>query len=910
MSTSRAGSATDAAVERRRVRGWLLIAGTLVLAIAVFNVEHGVRLAQLEHALAAERTANAVAAQLALALHREESRVHQLLDAELAVLAALSAGTDTEAQVETVAARLREQFPDLLALRAAQAAPPQTRSAAAGVTTELVAHHPAAASMDAASQAPRPVLAHQVQVRGTPLMMHRRSEELLQATAPAWAQVRLMQDGRSWPLATQPAAQAAPAADAPATAMAAQPEPAVTASAPIPHPGAAGWQVAVHRPWGLATLPSLLPSVVASVLLVGLTAAGGLRLWRWSRRREKGLLREQHRLTANQRKLEAVLDSTTDGIVMLDAQHRIELLNPAAEVMFGRLEADVLGTPITGLLPELPMPASLDSHAPLPAVYDAQALRAGVDRFPTRIAERRLVLDDGPRRLLLVQDLTEQERQAEQMAYLEQRDVITGLLNRSEFERRMARLLAEAAGSETSHVLCYIDIDQFKVINDTAGHAAGDALIGQLAKIIEVKLRVAVLVGRLGGDEFGALFADCTEAEALAVCEDLMQTVRNFLFTWREHSYDVAVSIGLTAFLPEHESPEAELAKADVACHMAKHEGRDRVHVYSDSDVSLIRHHGEMHLVSAITQALSTGRFRLYAQPIIPLAGAEPGGGRTHYEILVRMLDEHGELVAPDAFIPAAERYILMPAVDRWIIHQLFSTQHERMRRWHREHPGQFLFAVNLSGTSVSDEGFLPYLRRQFEVHEVPPAAICFEVTETAAMRNLAQARRFIGSLAALGCSFALDDFGSGLSSYGYLRELPVSYLKIDGSFVRDMHNDPVNYALVASINQVAHVLGLKTIAEWAENEFIINQLRALNVDFVQGFAIGTPLPVVGCDADFTADMLATARPADDAAAAADAQGADDSDTGPMTLADTGAGIGAGREPPAATGSTGSNSHG
>ena len=342
------------------------------------------------------------------------------------------------------------------------------------------------------------------------------------------------------------------------------------------------------------------------------------------------------------------------------------------------------------------------------------------------------------------------------------------------------------------------------------------------------------------------------------MCDDLMHTVRNFLYTWRERSYAVAISIGVTAFMPDHESPELELAKADVACHMAKREGRNRVHVYNDDDMSLSRHHGEMHLVSAISQALSAGDFRLYAQPIIPLGstGSVPcaGAQTTHYEILVRMLDEHGQLVTPASFIPAAERYILMPAVDRWVIHQLFSTQAQGLRRWHRHHPGDFLYAVNISGTSVSDASFLPYLKRQFELHEVPPSTICFELTETAALRSVSQARGFIRTLGELGCSFALDDFGSGLSSYAYLRELPVQYLKIDGGFVHNMHLDPVNYALVASINQVAHVLGLKTIAEWAENDSIIAQLRALSVDFVQGFAIGSPLPVVDAVAGISAD--------------------------------------------------------
>jgi EAL domain-containing protein (putative c-di-GMP-specific phosphodiesterase class I) len=352
----------------------------------------------------------------------------------------------------------------------------------------------------------------------------------------------------------------------------------------------------------------------------------------------------------------------------------------------------------------------------------------------------------------------------------------------------------------------------------------------------------AALLARLGGDEFGALFVDCSEADALDRCEGLMQTIRNFLFTWRDRSFDIAISIGLTAFQPENDSAAAELAKADVACHMAKHDGRDRIHVYRDGDTSVIRHHGNMHLVSTISQALSSGRFRLYSQPIMPLAGAP--GRPLHYEVLVRMLDEQGDAIRPDQFIPAAEQYILMPAVDRWIIHELFSRQAELLRSWQAARRGEFLFAVNLSGTSVTDDSFLPYLRRQFEVHRVPPATICFEITETAAMRDLETARAFMQALTDMGASFALDDFGSGLSSYNYLRELPVSYLKIDGSFVHDMNVNPVNHALVASINQVAHVLGLKTIAEWAEDASTINQLRALNVDFVQGFAIGVPLPL------------------------------------------------------------------
>jgi EAL domain-containing protein (putative c-di-GMP-specific phosphodiesterase class I) len=268
-----------------------------------------------------------------------------------------------------------------------------------------------------------------------------------------------------------------------------------------------------------------------------------------------------------------------------------------------------------------------------------------------------------------------------------------------------------------------------------------------------------------------------------------------------------------------------------------------------------VRRHGDMRLVSTISQALNDGRFELYAQPIAPVAPSS--GSQNHFEVLVRMLDGSGEQLIPDRFIPAAERYILMPAVDRWVINRLFSLQAENLRTWHASASEGFLFAVNLSGTSVTDEGFLRYLKRQFIDWDVPPSTICFEITETAAIRNLASARAFMQELTALGCTFALDDFGSGLSSYGYLKELPVDYLKIDGSFVRGMAEDPVSYALVESINQIGHVLGLKTIAEWAEDKNILNQLRALNVDFAQGFGVGKAIAITDLAlADATAPLI------------------------------------------------------
>lgn len=577
-----------------------------------------------------------------------------------------------------------------------------------------------------------------------------------------------------------------------------------------------------------------------------------LALYAWVHSQNRSALKERIDLRESRLKLQAILSATTDGIILTNLQGRVDLFNPAAEMMFGRLTEDVLNANVFKLLPEFFSSESAatllqqgDAEQVPPMVLESKARRKGGQDFPVRLWVNSVRFDEAPYLLIVVQDLTEHERNEEHLVYLEQRDVLTGLLNRREFEHRLTAIVADPErGPDCPHVLCHIDVDRFKLINDTCGHEAGDELLKQLAILVKAKLASAEIIGRFGGDEFVVLFRNRNAEEVRDICDGLTQTVRNFLFTWRDQSFDVAISIGLSEFTPESESTSNALSKADVACHMAKSHGRDRIHVYHQGDVEVVRHHGDMHLVSAISQALSDGRFHLYAQPITPITATH--SGRRHFEILVRMIDEAGASVIPDQFIPAAERYILMPAVDRWIVNRLFSLQAENLRAWHQIEPDSFLFAVNLSGTSVTDDGFLRYLKRQFTDWDVPHQSICFEITETAAVSDLEHARAFMQELSALGCSFALDDFGTGLSSYAYLKELPVDYLKIDGSFVRGMSEDPVNYALVESITQIGHVLGLKTIAEWTEDKSTLTQLRALNVDFAQGFSVGEPVPV--CD--------------------------------------------------------------
>ncbi len=599
---------------------------------------------------------------------------------------------------------------------------------------------------------------------------------------------------------------------------------------------------------------------IALGLVLALAAGfGGWGLARWARRPDAP---PSLTPTSNEATLRAVLVGTTEPMVLVDPQARVRLLNPAAEILFGCLSEDIAGNRLQALFPELcdaqgsaAVQAQLAAGGPslAPAVRETQGRRSLGQRFPVRLWVRGLPLDGAQYLLITVHDLAEQEQQCDELAYLRSHDLLTGLLNRQEFHSRLGDIAAAAAPGAVApgpqRVLCHLDMDQFTVINHICGTAAGDKLLVQVARLIEAKLAPAELVARLGGDQFAVLLPGMDLDAAIDLCDGLMQTVRGFLFSWHDCAYDIAVSIGISPWDPASAPPDLALGRADAACRLAKRGGRNRIRVYREGEAEATRLHADMRLVSTINQALNRGGFSLFAQPIARL-GKHPGEppGERHFEVLVRMIDGSGELVVPSRFIPAAEHYILMPTVDRWIVQRLFSLQAENLRAWHQANPGQFLFAVNLSGTTVTDAGFLRYLKRQFADWQVPYPSICFEITETAAVGSLELARAFIEELSALGCRFALDDFGTGLSSYAYLRNLGVHYLKIDGSFVRGAVDDPINRAMVESINHMGHILGLQTIAEWAENPATLTLLRDLGVDYAQGYALGAAIPV----AEFT----------------------------------------------------------
>lgn len=425
--------------------------------------------------------------------------------------------------------------------------------------------------------------------------------------------------------------------------------------------------------------------------------------------------------------------------------------------------------------------------------------------------------------------------------HLAYHDSLTGLANRHHFELRLKESLEDARDRGTVHALLYIDLDQFKVVNDTCGHGAGDELLRQLGLLLQGQVRQNDVLGRLGGDEFGLLLASCPVERAQSIGAGILQAINDFRFTWGGKSFAIGASIGLVP-IDGHSATEAELlAAADIACYAAKDLGRNRIHVYDRDDCELLRRRGEMHWVSRIREALEQDRFVLYWQSIVPLSGYYPSVPKGS-EVLLRLRDEDGTLVAPGAFLPAAERYNLASAVDRWVVRALLD---------HLASDGcshavlQPVVFVNISGATLNDDGFFAFLREELRRTGVPPSRLCFEITETAAVANLNRAVTFIRGVRGDGCRFALDDFGAGLSSFSYLKTIPVDFLKIDGSFVRDMTDDPMDRAIVEAIAHIGQSVGLKTIAEFVESKAVLQSLVNVGVNWAQGYAIHRPEPLV-----------------------------------------------------------------
>ena len=441
------------------------------------------------------------------------------------------------------------------------------------------------------------------------------------------------------------------------------------------------------------------------------------------------------------------------------------------------------------------------------------------------------------------QDVTQEHNLTNRLHFQARHDALTGLINRRELEERLQRVLETAHREDSGHALCYLDLDQFKIINDTSGHIAGDQLLRQLSGVLTASVRKRDTLARLGGDEFGLLMEHCSLEQAERVAETLREAVEQFRFVLDRHTFSIGVSIGVVPINAASGDLTEILSNADNACYAAKEEGRNRIHVYKPHDLDLLRRQGEMRWVTRLSHALEDNRFELFYQSIVPAASTTRTGIHLpgcRLELLIRFIDEHGEWVPPDVFLPAAERYNLCLRLDRWVIENAFAWLRATADRLEN----LSMCSINLSGHSLSDQDCLQFIIHKLRDSDINAHQICFEVTETAAISNLSGAVRMIQTLRELGCKFALDDFGSGLSSFAYLKTLPVDFLKIDGTFVRGIGDDVTDQAMVRSINEIGHVMGKQTIAECVESETALQQLKAIGVDFVQGFLIDTPRPL------------------------------------------------------------------
>jgi diguanylate cyclase (GGDEF)-like protein/PAS domain S-box-containing protein len=549
-----------------------------------------------------------------------------------------------------------------------------------------------------------------------------------------------------------------------------------------------------------------------------------------------------------------VLQSIGDAVITTDAAGQIQYINPIAAQITGWRADQAIGLPLSQVFRTVnevtrEMAENLVekvrssgkvvglTHPTLLVTRDETECTIDNSAAPIRDRNNQMIGT-----VIVFRDVTQHHYLARKLSWQASHDSLTGLVNRHEFEQQLAEAITSVREQEQQHVLCYLDLDQFKVVNDTCGHVAGDELLRQLAALLQQRVRTADTLARLGGDEFGILLHQCSLDAACRIADGILKTIQSFRFAWQNNTFTVGVSIGLVAINLDSGDFNLVLSAADAACYAAKDQGRNRVHVYQADDRELVRQRSERQWVARLSNALQENRFLLYRQVIVPI-GQTADGKTHHHELLVRLVSETGEIVPPMAFIPAAERYGLMPAIDRWVINRFFASY--AMLHPDPQSPHDFLYTINLSGASLSDDRFLEFLREQFEHYAVPPQVICFEITETAAIANLARAVQLIGELKQMGCCFALDDFGSGMSSFAYLKNLPIDYLKIDGYFVKNIVNDSIDSAMVECINRIGHVIGLHTIAEFVESDAILGKLQELGVDYAQGYSIGEPTPLL-----------------------------------------------------------------
>lgn len=545
---------------------------------------------------------------------------------------------------------------------------------------------------------------------------------------------------------------------------------------------------------------------------------------------------------------EVTLQSISDGVITSDLDGHVVYLNPVAEKFTGWSLPEAQGRPLVQVL-RLEDEAGAVVIDPLALCLEAREQvnvpgpvsllnRDGVREFAVELRLSPISENDDQLRgvVLTFHDTTDLATLSHRLFYQSSHDALTGLINRHEFEARLELAMTHCQNDGQESALCHLDVNQFNVVNNTCGHVAGDELLKQLAARLRATVDEEDVVARLGGDEFGVLLENCSLVKAEKIAANLLNMAKEFRFSWKDKVFDISICLGLVPISTSSGSITDVLSAADAACYLAKDQGLNRLHVFEQDDLALTRHKGEMQWLQYIREALDNNRFQLFHQLIQPLAEGADTDAR-YSEILLRLQREDGEIITPNLFLPAAERYHLMPAIDRWVVHHALQLLAEQAGE-------PVSYSINLSAQSLCEDSFLEFVLSELQESGVAPERVCFEVTETAAIANLNRAMQFITELKNKGCRFALDDFGSGLSSFSYLKNLPVDYLKIDGIFVKDIDTNPIDRAMVEAINQIGHLMGIKTVAEFVTTASVMKEVQAIGVDFGQGYHIAKPEPV------------------------------------------------------------------
>ena len=545
------------------------------------------------------------------------------------------------------------------------------------------------------------------------------------------------------------------------------------------------------------------------------------------------------------------LDSLGEGLITTDSHGHIDFVNRIAEELTGVSRTEAAGKQLTELV------SFVDEHdrRPLPDPVKScmtSARRVSLGRRALMLAratgeERSIELSAAPivaergevnGVAVVLHDVTELRGLARQMSYQASHDALTGLINKREFERRLAESIEVARGGAQTHIMCYLDLDRFKAVNDTCGHLAGDNMLREVATLLRDAVRDSDTVARLGGDEFGILLLSCPLQKARQIASDLCRSVNEYRFVWKDRIFSIGVSVGLVEVGRESGDIEDVMSAADSACYVAKQNDGSHVHVYSARDEAVARHSGEIQWLQRLQSALRDGLFELYAQPIV--AAREGGADGPALEVLLRLRDESGRAAAPGEFMQAAERYRLMALVDRWVVQTALAALASGAIRL----SGAQSMAINLSGQTLGDPSFLEFVVETLDHTGVSPSQVCFEVTENSVIGNLELAQRFIGVLHGMGCQFALDDFGNDLGAFANLKNLSMDYIKIDGTFMRNLSQDAVNQAMVAAIVRLARTLNFRLIAEQVEDSASLEMARGMGIDFAQGYVLGRPEPL------------------------------------------------------------------